>query len=105
MRNLINLHYFVGDCIAIIEICLTLLFYNLILNKLCNLGHLLINFDSQSLFMCGGDILDYKQINTYLVDIFNKIMIIEEMSLKTSQFNDVSLKEMHTVDIIGKMPM
>lgn len=50
----------------------------------------------------GGDILDYKQINTYLVDIFNKIMIIEEMSLKTSQFNDVSLKEMHTVDIIGK---
>lgn len=46
--------------------------------------------------------MDYKQINTYLVDIFNKIMIIEEMSLKTSQFNDVSLKEMHTVDIIGK---
>ena len=54
-------------------------------------------------YLCvGGDILDYKQINTYLVDIFNKIMIIEEMSLKTSQFNDVSLKEMHTVDIIGK---
>ncbi|MGT2751316.1 fatty acid biosynthesis transcriptional regulator FabT [Streptococcus orisasini] len=46
--------------------------------------------------------MDYNQINTYLVDIFNKIMIIEEMSLKTSQFKDVSLKEMHTVDIIGK---
>ncbi len=46
--------------------------------------------------------MDYKQINTYLVDIFNKILIIEEMSLKTSHFNDVSLKEMHTVDIIGK---
>ncbi|HEL1266970.1 TPA: MarR family transcriptional regulator, partial [Streptococcus equi subsp. zooepidemicus] len=27
---------------------------------------------------------------------------IEEMSLKTSQFNDVSLKEMHTIEIIGK---
>lgn len=46
--------------------------------------------------------MDYNQINTYLVDIFNKIMIIEEISLKTSQFKDVSLKEMHTVDIIGK---
>lgn len=46
--------------------------------------------------------MDYNQINSYLVDIFNKIMIIEEMSLKTSQFKDVSLKEMHTVDIIGK---
>nr|WP_269207153.1 MarR family transcriptional regulator [Streptococcus equi] len=29
-------------------------------------------------------------------------MVIEEMSLKTSQFNDVSLKEMHTIEIIGK---
>lgn len=29
-------------------------------------------------------------------------MIIEEMSLKTSQFSDVSLKEMHTIEIIGK---
>ncbi|EHJ53302.1 MarR family winged helix-turn-helix transcriptional regulator [Streptococcus macacae] len=46
--------------------------------------------------------MDYNQINSYLVDIFNKILIIEEMSLKTSQFKDVSLKEMHTVDIIGK---
>ncbi|HEL0712723.1 TPA: MarR family transcriptional regulator, partial [Streptococcus equi subsp. zooepidemicus] len=29
-------------------------------------------------------------------------LVIEEMSLKTSQFNDVSLKEMHTIEIIGK---
>ena len=45
--------------------------------------------------------MDYNQINDYLVDIFNKVNVIEEMSLKTSQFNDVSLKEMHTIDIIG----
>ncbi|HER3714025.1 TPA: MarR family transcriptional regulator, partial [Streptococcus pyogenes] len=41
-------------------------------------------------------------MNHYLVDIFNRILVIEEMSLKTSQFNDVSLKEMHTIEIIGK---
>lgn len=46
--------------------------------------------------------MDYEQINDYLVDIFNRVVIIEEMSLKTSQFKDVSLKEMHTIDIIGK---
>lgn len=46
--------------------------------------------------------MEYDQINSYLVDIFNRIMIFEEMSLKTSQFSDVSLKEMHTIEIIGK---
>lgn len=60
----------------------------------------MLNFDSQS-FLGGGVLLDYNQINDYLVDIFNKVNVIEEMSLKTSQFNDVSLKEMHTIDIIG----
>ena len=48
--------------------------------------------------------MEYSQINEYLVDIFNRIMIIEEMSLKSSQFSDVSLKEMHTIEIIGKQP-
>ncbi len=46
--------------------------------------------------------MEYQQINDYLVDIFNRILIIEEISLKSSQFNDVSLKEMHTIEIIGK---
>ncbi|HGH9756441.1 TPA: MarR family winged helix-turn-helix transcriptional regulator [Streptococcus pyogenes] len=51
--------------------------------------------------------MEYDKINHYLVDIFNRILVIEEMSLKTSQFNDVSLKEMHTIEmhtieIIGK---
>lgn len=52
--------------------------------------------------MLGGVYLEYDKINQYLVDIFNRILVIEEMSLKTSQFSDVSLKEMHTIEIIGK---
>ncbi|TWS95339.1 MarR family winged helix-turn-helix transcriptional regulator [Streptococcus sp. sy018] len=46
--------------------------------------------------------MEYDQINEYLVNIFNRILIIEETSLRTSQFNDVSLKEIHTIEIIGK---
>ena len=48
--------------------------------------------------------MDYDQINGYLVDIFNNVVIIEEASLKNSKFNDVSLKEMHTIDVIGSNP-
>lgn len=46
--------------------------------------------------------MDYNRLNDYLVDIFNRVLVIEETSLKTSQFKDVSLKEMHTIEIIGK---
>lgn len=46
--------------------------------------------------------MEYDKINEYLVNVFNRILVIEEMSLKTSQFSDVSLKEMHTIEIIGK---
>jgi DNA-binding MarR family transcriptional regulator len=46
--------------------------------------------------------LDYNRINDYLVDIFNRVQVIEETSLRKSQFSDVSLKEMHTIEIIGK---
>lgn len=46
--------------------------------------------------------MDYNQINSYLVDIFNKVTIIEENKLKTGEFKDATLKEMHTVDLIGK---
>lgn len=41
-------------------------------------------------------------INGYLVDIFNKVNVIEEQTLRASQFRDATLKEMHTIDIIGK---
>ncbi|MDO4635643.1 MAG: MarR family transcriptional regulator [Streptococcus sp.] len=46
--------------------------------------------------------MDYTKINEYLVSIFNRVQTIEATSLKSSQFYDVSLKEMHTIDIIGK---
>ena len=46
--------------------------------------------------------MDYNRINDYLVDIFYRVQVIEEMSLRKSQFSDVSLKEMHTIEIIGK---
>ena len=46
--------------------------------------------------------MNYDKIDGYLVDIFNNVVIIEEASLKNSKFNDVSLKEMHTIDVIGK---
>lgn len=46
--------------------------------------------------------MDYNRINDYLVDIFNRVQVIEEMSLRKSQFSDVSLKEMHTIEVIGK---
>lgn len=48
--------------------------------------------------------VDYKEINDYLVSIFNNILIVEEANLKKSKFKDVSIKEMHTIDQIGKTP-
>ena len=40
-------------------------------------------------------------INQLLVDVFNDILIIEENALKSGQFNDVSVTEVHTVEEIG----
>ena len=45
--------------------------------------------------------MDYKLINEYLTSIFNNVLVIEEVSLKGSRFKDISIKEMHTVDVIG----
>lgn len=42
-----------------------------------------------------------KEINDYLVSVFNDIMTIEETELKKSQFSDLSIKEMHTIEAIG----
>ncbi|MGX7395612.1 fatty acid biosynthesis transcriptional regulator FabT [Carnobacterium mobile] len=41
------------------------------------------------------------EINTYLITIFNEIMIIEEDALQGSTFKDISIKEMHTIEAIG----
>ena len=40
-------------------------------------------------------------INGYLVDVFNQMLDIEESSLAQSQFNDLSIKEMHAIEAIG----
>ena len=45
--------------------------------------------------------MDYKIINEYLTSIFNNVLVIEEVSLRGSRFKDISIKEMHTVDVIG----
>ncbi|MFC5630265.1 MULTISPECIES: fatty acid biosynthesis transcriptional regulator FabT [Streptococcus] len=46
--------------------------------------------------------MDFHQINDYLVDIFNRILVIEENTLRSSPFSDCTIKEVHTIDIIGK---
>ncbi|MFS7259993.1 MarR family winged helix-turn-helix transcriptional regulator [Carnobacterium divergens] len=43
----------------------------------------------------------FELINDYLVEVFNEILIIEETALQNSSFQDVSIKEMHTVEAIG----
>lgn len=41
------------------------------------------------------------EVNQYLVTIFNEVLMIEEDALKGSQFKDLSIKEMHTIEAIG----
>ena len=40
------------------------------------------------------------QINQYLVSIFNEVLDIEEDALKGSEFSDISISEMHTIEAI-----
>ena len=44
---------------------------------------------------------DLETVNDYLVSVFNDILTIEESELKKSQFNDLSITEMHTIEAIG----
>ena len=46
--------------------------------------------------------LDDAKINEYLTAIFNNVLIIEESSLRSSRFSDISIKEMHTIDVVGE---
>ena len=55
-------------------------------------------------FLKEGNDLDYQQVNDYLTSIFNNVLVIEEVSLRGSRFKDISIKEMHTIDVIGKFP-
>ena len=44
---------------------------------------------------------NWEELNTYLVSIFNDVLSIEENELKKSQFSDLTITEMHTIDAIG----
>ena len=44
---------------------------------------------------------DLKTVNDYHVIVFNDILTIEESELKKSQFKDLSITEMHTIEAIG----
>ena len=48
--------------------------------------------------------MNFQLVNDYLTSIFNNVLVIEETSLRSSRFNDVSIKEMHTIDVIGSTP-
>jgi DNA-binding MarR family transcriptional regulator len=41
------------------------------------------------------------KINELLVDVYNDILKTEENAFKEGQFNDVSIKEVHTIEAIG----
>lgn len=41
------------------------------------------------------------EVNDYLVTIFNDVLMIEERTLQSSRFKDISIKEMHTIEAIG----
>ena len=43
----------------------------------------------------------YKTVNEVLVTLFREIMDIEERALITSEYKDVSVKDMHVMEAIG----
>lgn len=42
-----------------------------------------------------------REINQYLVKIFNEVLMLEEEALKESTFTDVTIRELHTIEAIG----
>ncbi|MDK7326507.1 MarR family transcriptional regulator, partial [Lactobacillus mulieris] len=54
-------------------------------------------FDNQSIWMVHRMEPNLETVNDYLVSVFNDILTIEESELKKSQFNDLSITEMHTI--------
>ena len=44
---------------------------------------------------------DFNTVNDYLVSVFNDILTIEGVRIKKSQFKDLSITEMHTIEAIG----
>ena len=42
-----------------------------------------------------------KTVNDILVNLFNEIMDIEERALITSEYKDISVKDMHVIEAVG----
>ncbi|MBC7032937.1 MarR family transcriptional regulator, partial [Salmonella enterica subsp. enterica serovar Enteritidis] len=42
-----------------------------------------------------------KRINDKLIRVYSDILRMEEEELRNSQFRDLGIKEMHTIDAIG----
>lgn len=42
----------------------------------------------------------HEKLNSFLVDVFNEILRVEEKSLSRSEFNDISVREMHVIDAV-----
>lgn len=43
---------------------------------------------------------EYSMLNEFLVKVFNEILRTEEANLKTSEFKNLSMKEMHTIETV-----
>jgi len=43
----------------------------------------------------------YAVLNELLVELFNDILMIEQQALKSKEFNDLSITEIHTIEAIG----
>lgn len=43
----------------------------------------------------------YAILNELLVELFNDILMIEQQALKSKDFNDLSITEIHTIEAIG----
>ncbi|MDO4903017.1 MAG: MarR family transcriptional regulator [Limosilactobacillus sp.] len=44
---------------------------------------------------------DYRQINNALINIYNGILWVEEKELCKSSFSDLTIKELHAIDVIS----
>lgn len=43
---------------------------------------------------------EYSQINNFLVTVFNEVLRTEEASLKTKEFKNLSMREMHVIEAV-----
>ena len=43
---------------------------------------------------------EYSQINNFLVTVFNEVLRTEEASLKTKEFHNLSMREMHVIEAV-----